>query len=257
MRPAWRRACCSAAAPGPHRRRHLDLGPRARNLLAAVDLAVEIVVVEDRDQDAVLVLLPQIGLAVVVAVAPHAGELPGGVVDLLDVELAVEVGVALDLRDGAGLGVVDRGHVPLAVVVEVGLLEQDVALAVVGDDPVLAAVVVEVDLLAREVLDLGPALVLGLVQPPDIGLAIVVEVVRDDVLAVGIAQRRIDLGHAGLDALVLGSGVLLLAATRASDRHRQDGQTDDFQEFRHVGESLVLDLSRGNRPAVSRRTAPG
>jgi len=182
----------------------------------------------------------------VVAVAADRHELAVGAVDLLDVVLAVEVGVALDLDDAAGLGIVDRRVVELAVVVEVGLLERRVAPLVVADDPVLAAVVVEVDLLAGQGLDLGAALVDRLVQAPDVGPAVAVEVVGHDVLAGGVAEGRIDLGHGGRAAArgLGGHGARVLALA-AGDRRRAREEGDD--EPRDAAETRTI-------PHASERT---
>src|SRR6185437_7406109 len=110
-----RRRSCRATRRRILRRGHLHLRVRAGSLVLAVDFTVEVVVVEDLDQLAVSVLLPDVRLAVAVAIAAHARELAGAVVDLLHVELAVEVAVALDLGLEPGLRIEHRGHVPFAV----------------------------------------------------------------------------------------------------------------------------------------------
>jgi hypothetical protein len=129
--------------------------------------------------------------------------------------------------------------------VEVGLLEDRVALAVVGDDPVLAAVVVEVDLLAGQELDLGAALVLGLVQPPDVRAVVVVEVIGDDVLAVGVAQRGIDLRDARVEVLGLGVAFLAPAGGERCSSHEQR-QASEFRELRHHRSSVNGTSANGN-----------
>jgi hypothetical protein len=110
--------------------------------------------------------------------------------------------------------------------------------------------VIEVDLLAGHVLDLGAALVVGLVQAPDVGLVVVIEVVGDDVLAVGVTQRGIDLGDAGVGGRVGLRQRVVLAAVAAAPGE-DCAQARELQEFRHLDVSLVAALSRGNLRAAA------
>src|SRR5262249_1039652 len=112
----------------------------------------------------------------------------------------------------------------------------------------LLAVVVEVDLLAGHDLDDGPLLVLLLDELPDVRLAVLVEVEGDDLLAAGVAQRRVDLGDLEIVGAVGagdaggGRARLLLAAAAC-------GQGDE--ENARPYEAHGLSVARGSLPGAA------